>query len=227
MTRRVVVGDEDRQSLWPDRREPPAGRQATDFAGTEEEHPAHIAEVRTDLRPGAPRARAESGANVLTTARLVLRELTVEQVAALLVEGAHSDEWVADYPFEGTERAAGGFQRRTPQELSPGYGMYHMVRRSDGLVVGELGFHKPPQDGAVEIGFGLPESCRGRGYATEAVTALVRWALARPGVERVTARTLPANLPSRAVLGRAGFRHVRTEEDILHFVLLPGGEAAV
>jgi RimJ/RimL family protein N-acetyltransferase len=165
----------------------------------------------------------------LSTPRLVLRELTVGQVAGLLKADATSDEWVMDYPAAGTGFAARHFQERTSEELRSGFGMYQIARQSDGLVVGDLGFHRPPRDGAAEIGFGLAESARGHGYAAEALTELTRWAFTQPGVSRITARTAPANIPSQRVLGRAGFRHERTQDDVLHYALLPpasaGGQA--
>ena len=87
---------------------------------------------------------ADSGTNRLSTPRLVLLELTPGQVARLLDPDAASGEWAEDYPFSGTGFAARNFQKRTPGELRPGFGMYQIVRRSDGLAIGDLGFHRPP-----------------------------------------------------------------------------------
>lgn len=41
-----------------------------------------------------------------------------------------------------------------------GWGMYVLVREADGLVVGGMGFHGPPQDAAAEIGFDLHPDAR-------------------------------------------------------------------
>ncbi len=68
-----------------------------------------------------------------------------------------------------------------------------------------MGFHAPPTpDGAVELGFGIAEAHRRRGYATEAAAALLDWALARPDVTRVVARCDPGNEPSVRTLERIG-----------------------
>jgi RimJ/RimL family protein N-acetyltransferase len=77
----------------------------------------------------------------------------------------------------------------------------------DGVVIGDCGTHGDrSDDGEVEIGYGLAEPYRGRGYGTELVTALSDWLLAQPGVERVVARDVEAaNTPSRRALERAGF----------------------
>ena len=55
------------------------------------------------------------------------------------------------------------------------YGTYEIIRRADGAVIGAAGFYGPPDDtGAVRVGYGLAESARGHGYATEALRALLR-----------------------------------------------------
>jgi RimJ/RimL family protein N-acetyltransferase/uncharacterized protein YbdZ (MbtH family) len=222
VTHRVVTNDEGQYSVWPDSHELPAGWKATGFAGSEEECLDHIAQVWTELSPRSGRAPADPGTNTLGTPRLILRELTPDQVAGLLEEDANSDQWVEGYPLIGSGFGARNFQKRTAGELRFGFGMYHLVRRSDGLVVGDLGFHRPPDDdGATEVGFGLAESARGHGYATEALTELTRWAFTQPGVSRIKARTTPLNAPSQGVLGRAGFRHELTQDDVLHYALLP------
>ena len=44
-----------------------------------------------------------------------------------------------------------------------------------------------------------------RGYMTEAVTAMARWASEHNGVKRVEAETAPDNKASQRVLEKAGF----------------------
>lgn len=83
---------------------------------------------------------AESATNRLGTARLALRELTPEQVAVLLDPDATSEDWVTGYPLPGSKNAATGFGRRGPDDMRRGFGMYHIVRASDRLVVGEVDF---------------------------------------------------------------------------------------
>ena len=85
-----------------------------------------------------------------------------------------------------------------------GWGAW-LVFRGDELV-GDAGFHAPPVGGEVELGYATRPEHRGRGYATEAARALVEWALAQPGVERVVAEFEHDNPASKRVLEKAGLR---------------------
>jgi RimJ/RimL family protein N-acetyltransferase len=74
------------------------------------------------------------------------------------------------------------------------------------------------------IGYGIVPGERRRGYATEAIRGLSRWALRQPGVGEVQAQTLPDNEPSARALLRAGFVEGEPGENVRRFALrsLPG-----
>jgi len=72
--------------------------------------------------------------------------------------------------------------------------------------VGTCGFTaKPDETGTVETGYSILETHQRRGYAPEAVAALVDWALGHPAVNRVIAHTFPDLRPSIRVLEKCGF----------------------
>jgi RimJ/RimL family protein N-acetyltransferase len=76
----------------------------------------------------------------------------------------------------------------------------------DGTLIGDCGWAGGPgPDGTAEIGYGLAGPFRGREYGTEAVDALVAWALAQPGCTGLVARVLADNPASRRILERHGF----------------------
>jgi [ribosomal protein S5]-alanine N-acetyltransferase len=89
-----------------------------------------------------------------------------------------------------------------------------MVTREAPLrVVGSVVFHgAPDEDGAVEIAYGVEEDSQGRGYATEAVSASVAWALSHAQVRVVRATTPPWHAPSKRVLEKCGFSQVGVRE---------------
>jgi RimJ/RimL family protein N-acetyltransferase len=89
-----------------------------------------------------------------------------------------------------------------------------ILLRSDGVVVGDLGWKGTPStDGEVEIGYGLAAPYRGRGLATHSVGALVDWLRTQATVRRVVAQTDPDNTPSRRVLERLGFTVAGEDRD--------------
>jgi len=76
-------------------------------------------------------------------------------------------------------------------------------------VIGAAGFKGPPDSGGmVEIAYGIVPSREGRGYATEAAGALVRFAQADDRVRLVRAHTLPEANASTHVLRKCGFVQV-------------------
>ena len=81
-----------------------------------------------------------------------------------------------------------------------------MIELRDGTRVGDLCFKGLDANGMAEIGYGILEEYRGRGYAAEAVGAAVDWALQQPFVSRVEAETEPDNRASQRVLEKCGFQ---------------------
>jgi ribosomal-protein-alanine N-acetyltransferase len=71
----------------------------------------------------------------------------------------------------------------------------------------------PDEDGEVEIGYGIDPSYQGKGYTTEAVQALIAWALGEPDCKSVIAPdTKKWNIASNRILEKVGM-HVYNETD--------------
>ena len=87
------------------------------------------------------------------------------------------------------------------------FGVWVMIERCSASVVGDIGFRGLPDDaGTIEVGYSVIPSRRRRGYATEAASALVRWAASQPSVDVIVAGCDPNNVPSISILERVGFR---------------------
>ncbi len=103
---------------------------------------------------------------------------------------------------------------RTSQAYDPwrnGFAVVHPESRS---VIGTAGFKGPPDAAeAAEIAYAIVPAFEGRGYATEAATALVDFAAASGRVKRVVAHTLPERNASGRVLAKCGFRRTGEVED--------------
>lgn len=165
----------------------------------------------------------ENGLLVLETERLTLREQS-PAATAVLAEGSPAGlDWLDASPGSGTQ-IAGKMVAMAAEAGAylPGWGLFAIQRATDGVTLGGIGFHGPPSDGRVEIGYDLTESARGAGWATDAVTALSGWTLQLPSVHTVLATTDPGNLPSQQVLRRAGFTRIADLDGLWAYELTAG-----
>ena len=155
------------------------------------------------------------------TSRLQLHAIDVAEGERIVARSAGpEDAWADDFPFEGDVGAVRGFLRATAArgEQRP-FGFYRITHLADGRAVGGIGFKAQPEEGCVEIGYGLVPSARGNGYAAEAVVAIL--AIAKDhGLSRVIADTARDNIASQRALIRAGFRVVGTDGDLHYFEAL-------
>ncbi len=88
-----------------------------------------------------------------------------------------------------------------------------MVRRDDNAVIGELGgYLVSDEPTTVQIGYTLVEPEWGKGYASEAVSALIDFFRAS-GVKIVIADTLVDHYASRRVMEKAGMEPRGEHED--------------
>jgi len=86
---------------------------------------------------------------------------------------------------------------------------FALVHVASNMVIGSASFKGPPDgDGVVEVAYGVVPSQQGRGYATEAASALVSYAFADTRVRLVRAHTLPWNEASGRVLTKCGFTRI-------------------
>ncbi|MCX4825677.1 GNAT family N-acetyltransferase [Streptomyces sp. NBC_01142] len=139
----------------------------------------------------------------LTTDRLVLRPWSAGEITAVLGD-ARLEHWAEDFPAEG-DRVIAGFIAEQSEPLSE-YGHRQIIERESGLVVGSISLLWPPSDGALEVGYGIVDSRRGRGYASEATRAFVEFALTSPDVTTVYADVELSNPASVRVLEKAGLQ---------------------
>ena len=154
------------------------------------------------IRTGAS-ASPLSLAPVQTRAALLV-PITRDEAAAML-EGRRPGEWAEGYPREDDLDAVRMMRRL--DEWSP----RHVVRRSDGMVVGSIGCYGPPDEhGVVEVGYGLVPQARGGGLMTDVLAAMCR-ALEAAGLT-VRAHTAADNVASHRVLARVGFRREGVDE---------------
>ena len=84
---------------------------------------------------------------------------------------------------------------------------WEIIHKDLNRIIGGLAFHDEPDlSGAVEIGYAVQPEFQNSGYATEAVSAAINWALNQSGVKCVRAEIEDENIPSVKVAISAGMK---------------------
>lgn len=153
-----------------------------------------------------------------------LRPIGIEEAARIAAgTPGPEDRWAEGFPREDDAGPAKAIVAAEAAGAGPGpFGVYALVPRSHGRVIGTAGFFGPPDAaGEVTIGYGMVESEWGQGYGTEAVAALVRISREH-GVTAVNADTDLDNVGSQRVLEKNGFARTRTSDSLHYYVLREG-----
>ena len=93
-----------------------------------------------------------------------------------------------------------------------GVGMWAVRDAATGAFVGQVGFHGRPDGRGVALRFAFVVAAQGRGFASEAAGAALRFAHDRAGLRRVIAVARATNFASRQVLGAIGMTLCETYE---------------
>jgi ribosomal-protein-alanine N-acetyltransferase len=165
------------------------------------------------------------------TARLELVPITLPLVEAVLAGRREAAESLAQArmpePWPNRELIEQEFAVSMADiETNPAgrlWGARMMVVGSDQhrRVIGSVVFRgAPDSEGVAEIAYGVEGASQGQGYATEAVTGSVRWALEEPLVRAVQAATFAWHRASVRVLEKVGMvprgtRHHETMGEML------------
>lgn len=96
-----------------------------------------------------------------------------------------------------------------------GFTSWIFIEKETNQVIGDGGYKgNPNSSGEVEIGYEIIESKRRKGYATEAIDALLDWAVTQPEIKSIIAKCHKENLPSRNLLEKLQFVAVGHEDEM-------------
>ena len=154
-------------------------------------------------------ARASDDPTLRTT-RLVLRPLAYADVPALFEAIDSSRAYLAAWlPWEHDIRSPDDlrvFVDRTLRMNADGEA-HRALFEPDGRLAGHASIESAvAAQRSAELGYWVRADRAGRGYATEAVRALLEWGFRHLGLHRVAAFADVANAASRRVLEKTGFR---------------------
>ena len=117
--------------------------------------------------------------------------------------------WIADEPTDLQERVSRLRRFRGQFDLDQNYG-YGLFDRDEREMLGAVGLHTDPGEGALEIGYWIHVAHTNQGLATEAAAALTRVAFEVHGIRRVEIHCDARNARSAAVPRKLGYTHEAT-----------------
>lgn len=145
----------------------------------------------------------------IVTERLTLRPLTADDL-----------EWIAAFRGDAdVMRFIGAAEPMTLEQsrerldryvacwAERGLGMFGVRELGGDAAIGWAGLQPLEETEEIEVGYAFGKAAWGRGIATEAARAVVRWGFEDLGLERIVAIAYPENDASRRVMQKLGMRH--------------------
>lgn len=144
---------------------------------------------------------------ILTTERLIIREMTVEDVDALyeIYEDPDASRYTENlYEDRNAEIAYIKEYIHYQYELTE-YGIWVLQRKEDGKLIGRAGITNREGYETAEVGYVLRKDCRHMGYAMESLQAVLSYAKKELAFEKLMAFTKAENIGSVKLLTKLGF----------------------
>jgi ribosomal-protein-alanine N-acetyltransferase len=149
---------------------------------------------------------------IIQTERLVLRPFEEADAPSVMF---YCDPEVMRF-IPGGPRDPGQLLARFPatvanrraQWASLGFGLWAVVFKATGEVIGHCGLQPLPDGTDVEVAYLLDKPRWGKGLATEAAVAAIRFGFETAGLEKIVAIAMPENRGSTRVMEKAGMRLV-------------------
>lgn len=153
--------------------------------------------------------------------RLRLHPLEVVEAARIVrLDRRPGELWASGFPTMEQLDFLTAFISDSAARRDPGaFGLFLVIRREDGLVIGGAGFFGPPDEfGAVEIVVELDRTVRRLGYGSEVIAELIGIA-GRNGADFVITSTSVANTAGQHAIEHGGLVEVVRDESIVHYAV--------
>ena len=145
----------------------------------------------------------------IQTSRLIIRAALPGDVDALVErrndhEVARLQDWETPYPRAAAESTVADTVAMADGPTDGGWWMATLVEASSNRIIGDMSLHLTNDRRTAEVGYSLDRASWGKGYAVEALEALLAWAFQDLPITRVTGSLHPDNRASAMLLERAG-----------------------
>jgi RimJ/RimL family protein N-acetyltransferase len=164
---------------------------------------------------------------LLKTERLLLREWELGDTEALIqiADQPHITVWLPDW--RDSKNWAAAWISKVQRHYDINDPMTHflswaVVLTESGRIIGLVSSGADSFKGKeLGIGYFIDESCRNKGYITEAAAALTEYLFESYRVDHISAVVQPKNAASNTIIKKLGFSYISTVE------LLESGQPAV
>jgi ribosomal-protein-alanine N-acetyltransferase len=153
---------------------------------------------------------SQSQIPTIETERLLLRPVAPEDLEEWTARIFADPEVVRFVPSSTTdphERARRMYAFIARMWAERGYGEWLVTDKADGQLIGHCGLLHVGETGETEIDYALARPYWGRGIATEAAFACLRFGFAETPLEQVIGLVVPEHIASRRVLEHVGFTY--------------------
>ena len=138
---------------------------------------------------------------IAETERLIIRESAPSDAPELL--RIYEEEKDAAFRSGGEELSEDGLSAYIKNMYGfYGFGLFTVLSKESGHIIGRVGFSFEDDAGSPELGFIIEKSMRGRGYAYEAATAAIKYMRVELEIDELSARVSESNVASLKLLSR-------------------------
>jgi len=103
-------------------------------------------------------------------------------------------------------------------ENPTGFESWMIIKNNTKEIIGDAGFKGfNPIDNSIDIGYGIIQEERKKGYAEEASKALIEWAFSTGIVKEISAKCATDNLGSIHLLKKMGFSQVNQDDKMIYW----------
>ncbi|MBB5644916.1 GNAT family N-acetyltransferase [Pedobacter cryoconitis] len=151
---------------------------------------------------------------MVTTKRLIIKPLTLEQLQKyILADGSLEEEFQTHYiPRTITFELQEAIEQTIIPKINDSKSDYLystlwvIIAADSNHLIGDLCFiGEPNEEGEIEIGYGIYESFREKGYMKEAINGMIQWASEQHQVKSIIAHTTKFNQASFILLQKNNF----------------------
>ncbi|MFT6388363.1 MAG: ribosomal-protein-alanine N-acetyltransferase [Cellvibrionaceae bacterium] len=162
----------------------------------------------------------------LKTERLLLRQWKEDDFDVFDAINADADVMEFYPDIQSSEESFNMAQYFQMLILQKGWGFWAVERLSDNSFIGFVGLNEPtcdlPVTPCVEIGWRLSKESWGKGYATEAAKAVLKFAFNELKLNHVYSFASVANIRSRSVMEKIGMKNTNAN---FHHPIIPEGHS--